>query len=125
MEDLRDPYVSRGGPQANSLLIRVASKLTRIERFLRDVQWGFPSTPAGCCPWCGEHWRDDHTQKCVLAETLRASGPIEDVGTAVLEAKDLLAQQQRTISMYLDGIQRELDDSQMVLERLHEMIGRL
>lgn len=115
----------RGGPVANSMLIRVASKLGRLERFLRDVQWGFPSTSVGCCPWCGQHWRDDHAQNCVLAETLRASGPIENVGTAVMEARDLLAQQQRTISMYLDGILREMDDSQTVLQRLHEMIDRL
>ena len=125
MEDLTDPYVTRGGPVANSMLIRVASKLGRLERFLRDVQWGLPSTSVGCCPWCGQHWRDDHAENCVLAETLRASGPIENIGTAVMEARDLLAQQQHTISMYLDGILREMDDSQMVLQRLHEMIDRL
>jgi len=125
VEDLTDPFVMRGGPVGNSMLIRVASKLGRLERFLRDVQWGFPNTSVGCCPWCGQHWRDDHAENCVLAETLRASGPIENVGTAVLEARDLVAQQQRTIAMYLDGIQRELDDSQAVLSRLHETIDRL
>jgi len=125
VDELTNPSITRGGPLANSILIRVASKLAKLDRFIRDVQWGLPGTPMGCCPWCGEHWREDHVQNCVLAEVLRASGPIEDVGVAVMEAKDLLAQQQRTISMYLDGIQRELDDSQMVLQRLHQMIDRL
>jgi len=125
VDELTEPYVTRGGPRANSLLVRVASKLSRLERFLRDVEWGFPSTPTGCCPWCGQHWRDAHAQHCVLAEALRASGPIEDVGAAVIEAKDLLAQKQRTISIYIDGIQREMNDSQAVMTRLQQMIDRL
>lgn len=124
MEDeLVEPYLNRDATVR--LLIQAASRLARSERFLRAIEWGLPGTLIPTCPWCQRGPDEGHISQCVLAETLRASSPVDDIGPAVAEAQALLRAQHTTFSTYLDGLRREIDDSEAALARVRVLIDRI
>jgi hypothetical protein len=125
VDELTAPGVFRGST-ANRLLVRVVTKLATTEQFLRSIEWGIPDSPVGFCIWCGSFWQTGHTKYCALAKALRTSAPIEGLDRAVSEISILQQMiKMGTITMYMDGIERELADTKMILDRIQAKIDQI
>jgi len=122
-EDLVGPYLTRDS--AVRLLIQAASRLAHAERFIRAIEWGLPGTMIPTCPWCQRGPDEGHGTQCVLGDVLRKSAPIDDIGPAIAEAQALLRMQHKTFANYLDGLRREIDDSDAALARVRLLIDRI
>lgn len=122
-EDLVAPHLTR--ESTTRLLIQAAAKLARAERFIYAIEWGLPGTMIPTCPWCLRGPDQGHLPQCVLADTLRASSPVDDIGPAIADAQALLRMQHETFFNYINGIRRELDDSEAALAHVRRLLDRI